>query len=124
MLRPPVLAEATPGCTVVACGGTACTSARIPSKKVLDGLRTSVRGTPGAVLVGSFGCLGVCDSSAVVVVQRRREHTADPDRSSPIVWIAVGDDSTLADVAAWVAAGGPGTAPMPPTIDNALIALL
>ena len=101
-----------------------CTAASIPADEVLAGLRRTIRQTPGAVLVKSFGCLGPCGTSAVVVVQRRRaDRAANPGGLGPAVWIGVGDDSTLAHVAVWVGAGGPGAAPMPGAVDDAVIAL-
>jgi (2Fe-2S) ferredoxin len=56
-------------------------------------------------------CLDVCDQSNVVVVQPSAEGRRRGGRPT---WLGlVNDESSLADVAAWIGAGGPGIAPIP-----------
>jgi (2Fe-2S) ferredoxin len=60
-------------------------------------------------------CLDVCERSNVVVVSPSSAGRAAGGRP---VWLGlVHDDEALADVAAWVDAGGPGIADMPRILD-------
>jgi (2Fe-2S) ferredoxin len=63
----------------------------------------------GAVRVSD--CLDACGDSNVVVVQPSAEGRRRRGRP---VWLGLlNDASSAADLRAWIAAGGPGIAPMP-----------
>ncbi|PIM70262.1 hypothetical protein CTU88_23840 [Streptomyces sp. JV178] len=60
-------------------------------------------------------CLDVCDQANVVVVQPSAVARAVGARP---VWLGlVNDPDATEDIVAWVRAGGPGVAPMPPILD-------
>jgi (2Fe-2S) ferredoxin len=90
------------------CRGCCCGTERKHPGVDHDGLLTALAEV-GAVRVSD--CLDVCEDSNVVVVQpsangRRR-------RGRPVWFGLVNDAASVADVRAWIAAGGPGIAPMP-----------
>ncbi|GAA1696808.1 (2Fe-2S) ferredoxin domain-containing protein [Streptomyces yatensis] len=60
-------------------------------------------------------CLDVCDQANVVVVQPSAAGRAAGGRP---VWLGlVNDTDATQDIVAWVAAGGPGVAPLPDILD-------
>ena len=60
-------------------------------------------------------CLDVCDQAHVIVVQPSAEAR---DAGARPVWLGlVNDAAATEDIADWVRAGGPGTAPLPEILD-------
>ncbi|ROO85983.1 hypothetical protein EDD29_3540 [Actinocorallia herbida] len=60
-------------------------------------------------------CLDVCERANVIVVQPSAEGRAAGARN---IWLEfVNGAAATEDVAAWLRAGGPGVAPMPPILD-------
>jgi hypothetical protein len=103
------------GCTVLVCSGLDCA---VASDRILSALRPIVAAAPGGVLV-STGCLHACTHAPVTIIDRR------PTRHTPgfAVAVTLTASTALADLAGWVAAGGPGVAPMPARLDRALFAV-
>ncbi|MDG4832828.1 hypothetical protein O7627_26490 [Solwaraspora sp. WMMD1047] len=97
------------------CRGCCCGTARKHPQVDHDGQLDQLRhGVGAADRVRRSECLNVCDRSNVLVVQptpAARRAGARP------VWLAeVLDPVVLAAVADWVRAGGPGAAPLPPSL--------
>ncbi|MFT4263662.1 MAG: (2Fe-2S) ferredoxin domain-containing protein [Nocardioides sp.] len=102
----------TATCVVSVCRGCCCGNAELRPGIDHDALLTDLGkrlGADGKVRV--TGCLWVCGDANVVVVSPRPEARRTGARP---VWLAQVDHPDVsALIAAWVAAGGPGLAPMP-----------
>lgn len=122
LVRLKVLTEKVAGCTAIVCRGPHCEGVRFPPRRILDELGPTIQRTVGGILVSSFGCLGPCaGGKVVVVVHRRPDQSLDTSPASPAVWVAIRDAVTAGGLASWIADGGPGQAPMPPGVDEAII---
>ncbi|QLJ03442.1 (2Fe-2S) ferredoxin domain-containing protein [Streptomyces sp. NEAU-sy36] len=102
-------------CTVTVCRGCCCGTEKLPGvdhAAQLDLLRETLVDT-GRVRV--TGCLDACEHADVIVVQPSPAGRAAGGRP---VWLGlVNDIDAAADIAAWVAAGGPGLADPPGVLD-------
>ncbi|MGV9358551.1 (2Fe-2S) ferredoxin domain-containing protein [Streptomyces misionensis] len=102
-------------CTVTVCRGCCCGTEKLPGvdhAAQLGLLREALVGT-GRVRV--TGCLDACEHADVIVVQPSPAGRAAGGRP---VWLGlVNDIDAAADIAAWVAAGGPGLADPPGVLD-------
>ncbi|BAJ32875.1 MULTISPECIES: hypothetical protein [Kitasatospora] len=102
-------------CTVSVCRGCCCGTPKVP---VLDhaaqlaDLRSSLA---DVAAVRPVACLDACEHANVVVVQPSAEGRRAGGRP---VWLGlVNDRDASADITAWIAAGGPGLAPLPDILD-------
>lgn len=102
-------------CRVTVCRGCCCgDAAKIPGVDHAGQIRR-LRATLPGVAVRASECLDVCDQANVVVVQPSAAGRAAGGRP---VWLGlVNDDDALADIAAWIRAGGPGLAEPPGVLD-------
>ncbi|WP_367319454.1 (2Fe-2S) ferredoxin domain-containing protein [Streptomyces sp. HUAS ZL42] len=106
-------------CTLVVCRGCCCGNPRkYPDDDhvwQLDRLRAGAAASDGRFTVRTTDCLGPCDQANVVVVQ---PSTAGRLAGARPVWIgfASGEDCTD-DLLDWAAAGGPGVAEPPVTLE-------
>jgi hypothetical protein len=67
----------------------------------------------GAVRISE--CLDACGESNVVIVQPSADGRRRGGRPT---WLGlINDEASLADVTAWIRAGGPGIAPMPAPLE-------
>lgn len=74
-----------------------------------------LRSRLGADAVRTVDCLGPCGESNVMVVLPSRAGRAAGGRPA---WLGfVLSDAATDDVTSWIAAGGPGLAPIPDTLD-------
>ncbi|MEV8017549.1 (2Fe-2S) ferredoxin domain-containing protein [Streptomyces sp. NPDC086554] len=104
-------------CTLVVCRGCCCGS---PRKHLgtdhacqLDRLRAAAASSD-RLTVRTSDCLGPCDQADVIVVQ---PSTAGRSAGGRTIWIGFAlDDEATDDLLNWVAAGGPGIAAPPPTL--------
>ncbi|NGN70235.1 (2Fe-2S) ferredoxin domain-containing protein [Streptomyces sp. A7024] len=98
-------------CRVTVCRDCCCGSAKVPG---IDHAALTAR-LRRDTEVRISECLDVCDQANVVVVHpsaRARTAGARP------VWLGlVNDSDAVEDIAAWVRAGGPGTADRPAILD-------
>ena len=123
--------DAQPGCTVVVCGGLACSASPNDQTENLRQLRRVIARSTGGVLIRSLGCLGPCGHAPVVTVTGRfgphagRERTqTDCRRPAGItVWTTLTEPGQLDRLKAWIEAGGPGVAPLPDELDHAVTAI-
>ncbi len=108
-------ATATP-CRVTVCRGCCCgDAAKIPGVDHAGQIPKLRAALDGAAPVRASECLDVCDQANVVVVQPSPAGRAAGGRP---VWLGlVNDDEALADIAAWIRAGGPGLADPPGVLD-------
>ncbi|WP_372449152.1 (2Fe-2S) ferredoxin domain-containing protein [Streptomyces syringium] len=103
-------------CRITVCRGCCCGDpAKVPGVDH-GGQIARLRGAvDGAAQVRASECLDVCDQANVMVVQPSAAGRAAGGRP---VWLGlVNDDDALADIAAWVRAGGPGLAEPPGVLD-------
>lgn len=103
-------------CRITVCRGCCCGDPRkvpgVDHAGQIAGLRAAL---DGAAQVRASECLDVCDQANVMVVQPSPAGRAAGGRP---VWLGlVNDDDALADIAAWVRAGGPGLAEPPGVLD-------
>jgi hypothetical protein len=101
--------------TVTVCRGCCCgTTSKHPGVDH-DGQVGRLRAAAGRQhRVRVSGCLNVCGESNVVVVQPTPEARRGGARP---VWLGgVLDGDVESRIAAWVTAGGPGVAPIPPAL--------
>ncbi|MER7397674.1 (2Fe-2S) ferredoxin domain-containing protein [Streptomyces sp. NPDC000151] len=103
-------------CRVTVCRGCCCGDAgKIPGVDHAGQIPRLRAALDGAAPVRASECLDVCDQANVVVVQPSPEGRAAGGRP---VWLGlVNDDDALADIAAWIRAGGPGIAEPPGVLD-------
>lgn len=102
--------------TVTVCRGCCCGTIQkhpgITNAEHLDRLRRALRGRAD---VRVSDCLGPCERSNVVVVSPSRQGRLDGGRPAWFGFV-LGEDA-IDDLAGWVAAGGPGVAVPPATLD-------
>ncbi|TJZ43523.1 (2Fe-2S) ferredoxin domain-containing protein [Streptomyces piniterrae] len=103
-------------CRVTVCRGCCCgDGAKIPGVDHAGQIPRLRAALDGAAPVRASECLDVCDQANVVVVQPSAAGRAAGGRP---VWLGlVNDDEALADIAAWIRAGGPGIAEPPGVLD-------
>ncbi|GHF49639.1 hypothetical protein GCM10010359_59970 [Streptomyces morookaense] len=108
-------ASAAP-CRITVCRGCCCGDpAKVPGVDHGGQIPRLRAALDGAAQVRASECLDVCDQANVVVVQPSAAGRAAGGRP---VWLGlVNDDEALADIAAWVRAGGPGLAEPPGVLD-------
>ena len=104
------------GCQVTVCRGCCCGTERkhptVDHAAQVQRLRVAV-GAHGSVRITD--CLDACGESNVVVVQPSPAGRARRGRPTWLAW--VNDDDAVADIESWLAAGGPGLAPIPATLE-------
>lgn len=110
----------TSGTTVVVCTGPACTAPthHHHPDDTLRRLGPAVAATSGGILIRSLGCLGACPHAPIAVVNQR-----DALVPNITVWFTIDAPCTVAQIAEWVQAGGPGTASMPAHLDKTIITI-
>lgn len=108
-------ATTPPRPTVSVCRGCCCGTQKIVGVDHA-GLLAAVRGSfDGIATVRVVDCLDACDQADVVVVQPSAEGRRAGGRP---VWLGlVNDTEAIADIAGWVAAGGPGLVDPPGILD-------
>lgn len=114
--RSPKQAESK-DCAVTLCRGCCCgTLAKHPDVDHAGQLAQLRAGVVGCAQVRVSDCLDACEHSNVIVVT---PSAAGRQAGARPVWLGeVLDQDTTADVAAWVAAGGPGLADPPDAINS------
>ena len=123
--------DAQPGCTVVVCGGLACSTSPNDQTKNLRQLGRVIGRSSGGVLIRSLGCLGPCGHAPVVTVTgrlgphagRERTQTECPGPAGITVWTTLTEPGQLDRLKVWIEAGGPGVAALPDELDPAVIAI-
>ncbi|RSS62187.1 (2Fe-2S) ferredoxin domain-containing protein [Streptomyces sp. WAC06614] len=117
-MRPAAGARAERPCTLVVCRGCCCGDPRknpgTDHAGQLARLRTAVEESDGRIAVRTVDCLGPCAQANIVVVQPTSEARRRGARAAWFGWVL--DDAAVDEIAAWAAAGGPGT-PLPATLD-------
>ncbi|MFJ1754938.1 (2Fe-2S) ferredoxin domain-containing protein [Kitasatospora sp. NPDC088134] len=102
-------------CTVTVCRGCCCGTAKIPGidhAAQLADLRTALA---DRATVRPVPCLDACEHGNVMVVQPSAEGRRAGGRP---LWLGlVNDRDAAADITAWIDAGGPGLADVPPILD-------
>ncbi|MFI6034656.1 (2Fe-2S) ferredoxin domain-containing protein [Streptomyces sp. NPDC051315] len=106
-------------CTVVVCRGCCCGDARkhpgYDHAWQLDRLRAAASASDGGFEVRTTDCLGPCDQANVIVVQPSAAGRRAGGRAT---WVGFAmDDDCTEEIAAWAAAGGPGVAEPPVTLE-------
>jgi (2Fe-2S) ferredoxin len=102
------------GCTVSVCRGC-CGTGRIPAVDHAGQLARLREGLVGVCRVRATDCLDACDHANVIVVRPSAAGRAVGGRP---VWLGlVNDPDAVADITAWVRAGGPGVAEPPGVLD-------
>ena len=108
------------GCTVTVCRDCCCGSWSKHPLVDHDGQVTRLRGELGADhRVRVSDCLDACSQSNVFVVNP--EPAARLAGARPVWFGLVLDDAVLTDVIAWIAAGGPGVAEVPPVLALSIV---
>lgn len=105
-------------CGVTVCRGCCCGSLRkhpdVDHRTQVDRLQAAARRSGGRVRVQVSDCLDACEHSNVVVMRPSR---AGRRRGGRPVWLGwVLDEPAVAEVVAWVEAGGPGMAEPPASL--------
>ncbi|MFI5808316.1 (2Fe-2S) ferredoxin domain-containing protein [Streptomyces sp. NPDC051561] len=112
-------ASRTRPCALTVCRGCCCGDARkhpgTDHQAQLHRLREAAAASAGRLTVRTSDCLGPCGQANVVVVQPSTEGRRRGGRAAWVGW-ALDDDSTD-EILAWVAAGGPGIAKPPATLE-------
>ncbi|MCC3772507.1 (2Fe-2S) ferredoxin domain-containing protein, partial [Streptomyces sp. UNOC14_S4] len=103
-------------CRITVCRGCCCGDPRkVPGVDHAGQISRLRAALDGAAQVRASDCLDVCEQANVMVVQPSPAGRAAGGRP---VWLGlVNDDGALADMAAWVRAGGPGLADPPGVLD-------
>ncbi|MFD7933191.1 (2Fe-2S) ferredoxin domain-containing protein [Streptomyces sp. NPDC059755] len=106
-------------CTLVVCRGCCCGDAgKHPGYDhawQLERLRAAAADSAGAFEVRTTDCLGPCDQANVIVVQPSADGRRAGGRAT---WIGFAmDDDCTDEILTWVAAGGPGIAAPPLTLE-------
>jgi hypothetical protein len=104
------------GPMVTVCRGCCCgrpeKNSAVDHTGQLDRLRQGLDATATLRLTG---CLDVCEQSNVIIVQPSAKGRAAGGRP---VWLGlVHDTGAIEDITTWIAAGGPGLADPPATLD-------
>ncbi|WP_432158268.1 MULTISPECIES: (2Fe-2S) ferredoxin domain-containing protein [unclassified Streptomyces] len=104
-------------CTVVVCRGCCCGVARkhpgFDHAWQLERLRAGA--AEHGFRVRTTDCLGPCDQANVIVVQPSSEGRRAGGRATWVGFATDGDGTE--DIVRWAAAGGPGLAEPPPTLE-------
>jgi (2Fe-2S) ferredoxin len=115
-----VTGSSAEGCLVTVCRDCCCGSSTkhpgVDHDAQLDRLRSALP-SPHRVRVSE--CLDVCTQSNVLVV-----HPAAAARRAgarPVWFGLVVSDPVTDDIVAWVRAGGPGVAPLPPVLELSIV---
>lgn len=119
--------EVGAGCTTVVCDHDACRDSEVGSVQTMAVLREAVRSSRGGILIRAIGCLGPCkvaQGRTVVAVHNRANEAESGSDAGLTAWISVLSLAMLDDLASWIAAGGPGCALLPPTVDRSIIAVV
>ncbi|MFD9394452.1 (2Fe-2S) ferredoxin domain-containing protein [Streptomyces sp. NPDC060000] len=125
MIPPPAGRRALVGaargrpCTLVVCRGCCCGDARkhpgYDHDWQLARLRAAAADSAGAFEVRTTDCLGPCDQANVIVVQPSADGRRAGGRAT---WVGFAmDDDCTEEILSWAAAGGPGVAPPPVTLE-------
>ncbi|MER6787517.1 (2Fe-2S) ferredoxin domain-containing protein [Streptomyces sp. NPDC000658] len=106
-------------CTLVVCRGCCCGVARkhpgFDHAWQLERLRAAAAASGGGFQVRTTDCLGPCDQANVVVVQPSADGRRAGGRAT---WVGFAmDDDCTEEILEWAAAGGPGVAPPPATLE-------
>jgi hypothetical protein len=106
----------TAGCTITVCRDCCCGNKRKHPAVDHDGQLFQLRESlPAPHQVRVSECLDACAEANVIVVH---PNPAARRRGARAVWFGlVGTEAVTDDIAAWVQAGGPGVAPMPPILE-------
>ncbi|MFJ9559443.1 (2Fe-2S) ferredoxin domain-containing protein [Streptomyces fuscichromogenes] len=108
-------AQGEPRCTVTVCRGCCCGTDKIPGVDHPAQLATLKSELGPVARVRAVNCLDACEQANVIVVQPSSAGRAAGGRP---VWLGlVNDPDATADIADWVAAGGPGLADPPDLLD-------
>ncbi|GGN46466.1 (2Fe-2S) ferredoxin domain-containing protein [Streptomyces fuscichromogenes] len=108
-------AQGEPRCTVTVCRGCCCGTDKIPGVDHSAQLATLKSELGSVARVRAVNCLDACEQANVIVVQPSSAGRAAGGRP---VWLGlVNDPDATADIADWVAAGGPGLADPPDILD-------
>jgi hypothetical protein len=111
-------APATAGaarCTVTVCRGCCCGTAKIPGLDHAGQLAHLRQALADSAQLRVTGCLDACEQANVIIVQ---PSTAGRVAGGRPVWLGLVNDLDAADdIAAWIAAGGPGLADPPGVLD-------
>ncbi|MFF6803955.1 (2Fe-2S) ferredoxin domain-containing protein [Streptomyces sp. NPDC012616] len=111
-------------CTLVVCRGCCCGDGRkhpgFDHDWQLARLRAAADASGGAFAVRTTDCLGPCDQANVIVVQPSAAGRRAGGRAA---WVGFAmDDDCTEEILAWAAAGGPGLADPPMTLELQFIA--
>ncbi|HZF92513.1 (2Fe-2S) ferredoxin domain-containing protein [Streptomyces sp.] len=106
-------------CTLVVCRGCCCGNPRkhpgTDHAWQLDRLRAAAADSGGRFTVRTTDCLGPCDQANVIVVQ---PSSAGRRAGGRAVWVGFAmDDDATGELLEWAAAGGPGVAEPPATLE-------
>ncbi|WP_433453596.1 (2Fe-2S) ferredoxin domain-containing protein [Streptomyces sp. CA-142005] len=102
-------------CTVTVCRGCCCGTPKIPGLDHAGQLSRLRQALADNAQVRVTGCLDACEHANVIVVQPTAEGRVAGGRP---VWLGLVNDPDAADdIAAWIAAGGPGLADPPGVLD-------
>ncbi|MFF5189179.1 (2Fe-2S) ferredoxin domain-containing protein [Streptomyces sp. NPDC000345] len=106
-------------CTLVVCRGCCCGDARkhpgYDHDWQLERLVAAASDAGGAFQVRTTDCLGPCDQANVVVVQPSAAGRRAGGRAT---WVGFAmDDDCTEEILQWAAAGGPGVAAPPVTLE-------
>jgi (2Fe-2S) ferredoxin len=97
--------------TVTVCRGCCCGTPKIPGLDHAAQLRVLRQAVGGAARVRVTDCLGACERANVIVIQPSATGRRAGGRPA---WLGlVNDRDAAADIAAWVASGGPGVTDPP-----------
>ncbi|WP_030916576.1 (2Fe-2S) ferredoxin domain-containing protein [Streptomyces sp. NRRL B-24720] len=101
--------------TVSVCRGCCCGTPKIPDVDHAGQLAALRRSLGEIAVVRAVECLDACEQADVIVVQPSAEGRRAGGRP---VWLGlVNDPDAVADIIAWVEAGGPGLADAPDILD-------
>ncbi|MDX3313342.1 (2Fe-2S) ferredoxin domain-containing protein [Streptomyces sp. NPDC054884] len=114
-----VTAAGSRPCTLVVCRGCCCGDGRkhpgFDHDWQLARLRAGAAASGGGFAVRTTDCLGPCDQANVIVV---RPSAAGRRAGGRAAWVGFAmDDDCTEEVLAWAAAGGPGVAAPPVTLE-------
>ncbi|MFJ1645061.1 (2Fe-2S) ferredoxin domain-containing protein [Streptomyces sp. NPDC088258] len=108
-------APGAPRPTVTVCRGCCCGTPKIPGIDHPAQLARLRRSLDDVARVRPVPCLDACEHANVIVVQPSAAGRAAGGRP---VWLGlVNDPDAIADITAWIRAGGPGLAEPPPILD-------